>query len=48
VLPIGQKRLAGENVRIPQGQLPGGDGLADEFFPNVIFQDQIGEELVLG
>ncbi len=48
VLSIGQKGLAGEDIGIPQGQLPGGDGLADEFFPDVIFQNQIRQELILG
>ncbi len=48
MLAIGQKGLARQDVRIPQRNLPVGDGLPDELFPDVIFQDQVREELILG
>jgi len=47
VLPRRQEGHPGEQMRVPQRQLTLGDALPDELLPDVIFQDQVGEQGVM-
>ena len=48
VLPIGQERVTGEDVRIPEWQFSVVDRLDQELLPGVVLQNQIGDQMVLG
>ena len=48
MLPIGQERVTGEDVRIPEWQLPVVDRLDQELLPGIVLQNQIGDQVVLG
>ena len=47
MLAVSEKGLARQDIRIPQGDLAGGQRFLDKFLPDVIFQDQVGQKLVL-
>lgn len=42
-----QEGQAGEQVRVPEGDLPVVEGLDDEAFPGIVFQNEVAEQLVV-
>jgi hypothetical protein len=48
MLPSRQKGLPGQNVRVPQWQLPVAQRIHNKAFPGVIFQIEIAEQVVVG
>jgi hypothetical protein len=47
MLPFSQKGRPGQDIRIPQGQLPLGQALTDKLPPVVILQNQVADEAVV-
>ncbi len=48
MLASSQERQAGKEVRVPEGDLPIVDGLDDEAFPDIVLQNEIAEQLIVG
>ena len=47
MLASSQERQAGEQVRVPERDLPIVDGLDDKAFPDIVFQNEIAEQLIV-
>lgn len=48
ILASGHEGGAGEEVGIPEGEFPLVPTLADKFFPGVVFEEEVAEEVVVG
>ena len=48
MLASSQERQASKEVRVPEGDLPVVDGLDDEAFPDIVLQNEIAEQLIVG
>lgn len=48
MLASGQERKAGKQVRVPEGDLSVVDSLDDKAFPDIVLQNEIAEQLVVG
>ena len=47
MLTSSKERQSGKKVRVPEGDLPVVDGLDDETFPDIVFQNEIAEQPIV-